>query len=438
MSPIILIFIYTAVTVVFLALLWRIKRVNPVFWLLVFQWVIATGTFMVIDLRQGIDSLYAMLFFLALISFGVGGTVTLSVGNVNRKFNRFFVAPVEEDASTTKYLTYGLVAFSALICIMYYRAIGYNLFIQSLTSANIIDFKSARIATYSGETYFAPGYVNQFKNVIFPTGSAIICMWWRRRASFPNFTIILIFFVLSNLYFLLGTGQRAPMVFAFIGIMFGISTLRSINLKFVLPGLLLIVFFFGLFSVLNQRTDVLNVATALYSLGERIFVNDQEEGLWGFRYVVTLEPAWFSNWAEAFAGLLPSNKGSFLDHELYYRIHNTTRGTSSLSTVGSAYYNGGIVNVIFFYLFLGCFYALVYLRLLSGKRTVLRCMSYGGLAFLLSVFVAGNPVVLLNKGLLGLILLLMIRKLRIYPASEAIGRSNSGWASLAAGSKARQ
>jgi len=96
-------------------------------------------------------------------------------------------------------------------------------------------------------------------------------------------------------------------------------------------------------------------------------------------------------------------------------MHGTDRGTAGLSTVGSAYHNGGGGTVFLFYLFLGVCYSLAYRRFLMGRRTALRCFSYGALFFVFSIYVAGAPVVLLNKGVLALVLLILVRKCRFFP-----------------------
>ncbi|NOQ76558.1 MAG: hypothetical protein GQ475_01950 [Methylococcaceae bacterium] len=393
------------------------KRVNPIFWFIIFQWIIATGTFVVADLSRSSDTLYCGLFFIAFFSFLLGANITTRRFNTKERYQHFFNLPLEDDHKLTKQLIYIVVIISAVISLLYYYAVGYNLFSDVVFGKVIPDFKSARLASYSGQNYYAPGYVNQFKNILLPVGLYVICLWlWfgGRRSLFywvSSLTIVLC------LYVLLGTGQRAPFVYSFVTCLFGLGTITKIRLDWLISGTVLVIALFGVFSVLNGRTESMGPFSMVESFVTRIFVNDQQEGLWGFRHILGLENAWFSDWGLGLLGILPNHSGSPLAHELYFLLHGTARGTSGLSTVGSAFHNGGLALVLVFYFLLGCFYSIVFNRLLSGRRTVLRGMSYGGLIFILSVFVSGAPVVLLKKGLLAFLLLITIRKLRIIPVT---------------------
>jgi oligosaccharide repeat unit polymerase len=363
--------------------------------------------------------LYVSLFFAAFVSFLAGAWLIFASSNTVKLTQTYFSKELEDDPRVTRQFIYGTVFLSAIITFAYYRAVGYNLFLDALPGKDIVDFKSARIASYSGKNYYAPGYVNQFKNVLLPFGLYVVCVWLyqgnsRRLVKLSTYGIS----ALVCAYVLLGTGQRAPLVYSFLSLLFGISVIYKLRFKWVAPAIAILVTLFGLFSVLNGRAETFDMVSAITAVGERAFVNDQQEGLWGFRYVLDLDFAWFSDWARGIIGILPSQKGSFLAHELYYLQHGTTRGTSNLSTVGSTYYNGGYPAIFVFYFLLGCFYAYVYVRMLTGRKTVLRSMAYGGGIFLLSVFVAGPPVVLLNKGVLAFLLLMIIRRLRLYSATN--------------------
>lgn len=406
-----LVITYTVATGLILTSLWHLRRANLVFWFIVFQWIIATGTFVVVDLSRFADILYSFLFFVALLSFTVGAHVTTSILGIKHSYRIFFNSPIEEDCRLTNNILLVVVLIAALVSILYYKIIGYNLFADAILGREIADFKSARLATYSGEQYYAPGYVNQFKNILLPVGMFVFCLWfWLRgqRILFLSFSLLTIGLCL---YVLLGTGQRAPLVYSFLTLLFGLATLTRLRLSWLIIASFLLVVLFGLFSVLNERIEGLDPLSMIASVLKRVFVNDQQEGLWGFRHVLNLGTAWFSDWWLGVLGILPGHKGSPLTHDLYFLLHGTTRGTSSMSTVGSVYHNGGFLFLTIFYLFLGCAYASIYNRLLTGRRTVLRGMGYGGLFFILSVFVSGPPIVLVNKGLLAFLVLLIIRKI---------------------------
>jgi len=405
---------YTIVIVLAMFFLRRIKRANPVFWFLLFQWIIASGTIIMLDLSLPSDIQYTFILFLAIFSFIFGAAISMSHFDIQKRYSLFYTSPIEKDSQTSRMIVVFLAFFSFAITLIYYNAVGYNLLVDIVMGHDILDFKSARLAAYSGENYYAPGIVNQFKNLLLPVCLYVIAAWLWLSGKKVSFRLAVLFIVPILLYSLLGTGQRAPLLYSFLALLFGISTIAKIKIMKLVLVSVLIILIFGLFSVMNGRIQEFETIEIIFQLLGRIFINEQEEGIWGFRYVIEQDFPWFSDWGQGILGILPGHKGSYLAHHLYYLIHGTDRGTSAITTVASSYYNGGLITVFLFYMFLGWGYMYLFGRFLSGKRTVLRCFSYGGLFFILSVFVSGPPVVLLNKGVLALMLLLFVRKFRFY------------------------
>lgn len=408
-----IILIYTAFSLGILKVFHRTKRANPIYWFVIFQWIMATGTFTVLDLGQDADNLYLALYFVALIAFSAGALSVTTNTNYQSQYRSFFEKPLTEPRLITRYGVIILALFSTLVTVGYYWLVGYNLFWEALTGSSIYDFKSARLATYSGENYYAPGFVNQFKNTLLVVCWATVLTWMHREKRTLTFRLISPIVILFLLYALLGTGQRAPMVYAFLMVMFGISLIAKIDVKRAIIFFLSLSFLFGFFSVLNERIEKFSILSPFVALASRVFINDQQEGLFAFRELANRDSVWFSDWWQGFLGLSPWSKGSSLNHDIYLLIHGTDRGTAGVTSVASAYYNGGFLTVIIFYALLGICYALLFRRFLSGPKTVLRCYTYGAIFFILSIYISGPPVVLFNKGIVALFLLLLLGKLSV-------------------------
>lgn len=409
---IILLTSYILIVIVSSALFWSVKRANPVFWFIILQSIISLGTLWAIDLRQNTDVLYASLFFLALLGFLVGAFFQHIVLDIKGKSRAFFKKPIKDDASVTKFIIWVFFLISIYVVYLYYQAIGYNLFLDLALGKPITDFKSLRLDTYSGDTYYAPGYVNQLKNALLPLTCGYLLFWLYHKDKKLILLIIAIPMLLMLLYSLLGTGQRAPLVYALVGFFFSISLLTNIKIQKTFIPFLALVPFFGLFSLANERITDFTVLETVFEIMKRIFINEQTEGILSFQYITTIDHAYFYEWLEGFLGILPNHPGSNLEHQAFYNLHGTYRGTSSVSTVASAYHNGGLFFVPIFYSILGVIYTTIYSRFLKGSRTILRSFGYGYIFFILSVYIGGAPVVLLNKGMLAFILILVVRKVR--------------------------
>ncbi len=395
--------------------LFPFRRSNPAFWFLIFQWIIAAGTIWLLDLSRPSDFAYALMLILAGSSFLGGAIVAVGALGLRGVYDRFWLRPIEVDPKITRVLIVLLVAISVLVTIAYYRAVGYNLFVDIVFGRNIADIVSARLGAYAGDQYYAPGYVNQFKNVLLPLGLAVMGAWASRARSWPNvkFWAVLLLGVPFVLYAVLGAGQRGFLVYAIAAFFFGLTAIVRIRLAKIAIVLAMVLGLFGVMSYSLGRIHEFTLGSFLLEFFSRIFQQEQESGLAGFRYVYELDVVWFAEWWKGLQGLSPWHRGSDLDSQIFALIHGSTRGTATIATVGSVFHNGGVVGIIGVYAALGWGYIALYRRFLSGRRTVLRCFAYGALFFYLAFFVAGAPVALVNKGVITLAIVLVIRRLRI-------------------------
>lgn len=405
----ILLFLYTMISCTYLFYLRKISRSNPVFYYLIIQWIIAAGTILLMDFDYYSDVVYAAIYFISLIMFIVGSMLAIHYFNINRKYISFYNSSLQTDRPLEIKFVVVFLLISIVVVTFYYIAIGYNLTSSMLFGYGELDFKTLRIATYSGDVYYAPGYVNQFKNILLPSSLLILLTTLFIQNRKIIFYILLIVSIPYLVYILMGTGQRAPIVYVFLSFFFAFNIMYRLKIKWLFVFFSVIVLGFAFVSFNSGRTE--GVFNALTSIFTRVFYIEQYESLLGFRYVFeNLEFSWFNQWLEALLGVLPNHQGSRLDHILYANIHGTDRGTSGLTLAASVYYNGSIISSIALYFLLGFAYIGVFSKLLSGRKTLIRSVGYGGIIFILSVFVVGTPVYLLNKGILAFLLFLFIGK----------------------------
>jgi oligosaccharide repeat unit polymerase len=399
-------------------LFWSIKRGNPAFWFIPCQWIIASGTILYIDFSSEDEFLYAVLFLLATTFFIIGAALRFSQSQVSTLYRDFFTRDVESDSIDSLLGFYFMTVLAVIVTYSYYRMIGYNLLLDVLLGRDILDFVTARLATYSGDIYYAPGYVNQFKNALLPLCVSVIIVFISRsiKSNIRYFWIAALVFGL--LLALLGTGQRAPMIYALMAAVFSASLVTQLPSKKIISRVLVVIIIFGGFSVLNSRTDDASLLGSLSSLLVRVFMVEQTEGILSFKYMASIKSVYLYEWLEGFMGISPWHKGSYLAHQTFEHLHGTDRGTSAITLVASAYHNGGMLLVVLFYFFTGYLFSSAYIKFLSGRKTILRCFGYGHIFFIFSVFVSTGPILLVNKGMLMFMLFLAIRGLRFRRKSK--------------------
>lgn len=416
----ILIFLYSALSGYGLIYFFKYKRVNPVFWFILFQWLMVVGSLYLADLDRASDQFYILLFFIAQIVYIVSAIFFWKQRcfNFSKYYKLFWSKGIEFDHSYSRYYLKFIVGLSIIITVLYYNAVGYNMFLDALLGKVLEDYSSLRLAMYSGENYYAAGYVNQFKNVLLPVGLSVLAGWaWLRNEKFKLYMIVMIggsFAVIA----LLGTGQRAFLAYSFAALVFGLSAITKIKLRtLILPFLVIFILFSYMTSMYMAHTiDAADVykQSVVKSLN-RFFLTEQEGSLGAFRYLYTLDTVFFEEWKDQLVGIIPGHKGkgSTLQHDLYYLVHGTDRGTEGYATVAGCYYNGGLPTVIIFYALMAFFHCAAYYRFLKGRKTIFRVFVYAALFFYLSIFVSGGPETMINRGMITLMILLFIRKIRL-------------------------
>lgn len=410
-----------------LAAMWRYRQGSPIFWFPVMLTLMALGTFGLTSPHLESDTVYTTLFFVALYVFMASVFFYTSFAKVPQSLKNFSLKKVSPETPEQVSITIVIFVISAIVTSLYYYFVGYNLFLL-LLQGQVDDYSTMRLAAYSGEDYFAPGYVNQFKNILLPISATAIgwILYSGKKKSLFYAYVAIVFPAVAIA--LLGTGQRGYIIYTAAALIFGFI-LYGIGRKSVVPlgrtfiALVPIAILFAYMTISYAEIGDDSSTTLITTMLDRFTSIQQEGALVGFRYVYPLQTAWFSEWWAGLTGILPGREGSFLAHEVHAIMYGTTRGTVPLSSVGSAYYNGGIIGVVLLFAALGIFYSYIYNRYLKGDRSITRALSYGFIFFYMSIYVVDSPVSLIENGVVAAVIFLQILKLQLRRSRSAVALS---------------
>ena len=73
---------YTILTATYLFLIWGIKRANPLFFFVIFQWIIGVGSLLLLDLDNVADQVYGVVIFLSQLLFICGSFIGIKIFNL--------------------------------------------------------------------------------------------------------------------------------------------------------------------------------------------------------------------------------------------------------------------------------------------------------------------------------------------------------------------
>lgn len=420
----VIVFCYISVTLAYIFSKRKAFFFSPTLLFMSFQLVIFLGSLQYIDMEIEADRINMVVMLWAQLGVIIGATLVDSTRTGKRSILSAFSNEeliVDSENQTKDFIIIAICFVSIIVSAAYFAAIGYNVFVLSMKSLAfqgtvLQGVADLRLAAYAGDRYFAPGYVNQFKNTLFPLLTAYLLIAYSvgvKKISRAG----LITLIILNFTFLAGTGQRGPFVLAVIitFVFINITLERKKRWKFNIVILLVSLCFFLLLSVILGRTvksvSEINVTSLVSMITSRMFNENQSAAVVGFRLVYNEEPTWGNDWWNVFLGILPmQSKYISLDSRIFKIFYGSTRGTSPPSIWGSVWYNFGAVGVLIFPVIFGVAYQRIYYRLVAGKKTLDRLACYAALIVILGYWTAGSPYVLLNKGLIAVILLRFLFK----------------------------
>ena len=386
------------------------------------------GSLRYIDDEIEADQVHLAVILGGMLSFLLGAFLVRVISReYGQDAERWISKPVDTIGSggAISLYVYAIIVVSVAVCIMYQMSVGFNLLFEGMVSifsgqGRIEDAATLRLEFYGGEEYFAPGYVNQFKNILLPL---MVLFLLARKVILKNsgrihglFIAILMF---VSLYFLLMTGQRAPVFWiGAIAVVYFLVVLprkKAVKYSVAVVGIFTVSFLAltlilgrGGIGSLEGADDYLEL---FLQLPERLFSINQASGVYGFRYIYERPVQYGADWVAQLQILLPGKGGITIDNELNALFTGTTRGTAPPSIWGSIWYNFGLLGAIIVPFILGIVYQNTYYRLIRGPKTLFRTLAFTFFFVSLGTWGVGGPFWLVNNGLLAVVLLILFERI---------------------------
>jgi len=410
---------------------------NPCGIFMLANFVSAVGIFFLLDSSEASDMTHALILLGSFTCFCFGSILGQSLVPVNKDRINFwwFQRPLIRHRGTLFFMLLGsIVAVSVPLVLFYFRSIGYNLFLEMLrgSSSTVLGgdtrVSSLRLDSYSGDKYLAPGYINQFKNILFPLlvfyAFVISILMKAKNGWLVN--LVLAGLALLAIAGLLGTGQRGAFFTILLITLLSIyclspqqSFLRYALVVALRPKYILgVVFAIGLLAFvsinLKRGDSIENLSFADKSLAvggrmlERLLVVNQKASVISFRYLDQQPIAYGAQWLESIKGVLPSHRGSNLDNILFSLRWGSTKGNSPPSIYGSMYHNFGTIGTLVITFLLGFSYHCIYSALFKFNKSVLVLIIFSALTIIVGRWTEGTPLALLNRGAVTVSLLLAL------------------------------
>ncbi|WP_082517592.1 oligosaccharide repeat unit polymerase [Variovorax sp. Root318D1] len=386
----------------------------PVKLFIFFNGVMGLGILFALDFNDPADIAHGAIVLVSALVYGLSSIYFSSRFSLSRNWHRFFS---EVDIGQRKgdfYLSIALYAISGVAVCLYFYLVGYNVILTSLTSSlSASDVKDLRLASYAGDDYYAPGYFNQFKNILFPIAFLALSFNLKKRIkSRKIFVPVVIVLMAPVILGLMGTGQRAFLVgFVIVSMVFlAIASSRRFVIKraALVAIALVFVFLFSISSYLLGRSEDFSIGSSLEALAVRLFSDNQISALVGFRYIYEQAVQFGGEWLTDILGILPGEyKGSDLANRVHALLYGSDRGTSPVSLWGSVYYNWGWFGIFLFPPVLSFAYCIISKRFLKRtNHTSLEIAGYAFLFYILGAWIASGPMQLVNNGLVACVLLI--------------------------------
>jgi oligosaccharide repeat unit polymerase len=420
--------LYLIVLVAFLTIYGpRHWLLNPIIVFALGQALLFLGSLPLLDENSSVDRTHALVMLVTLAMFMIGALARSRAHPIGDTDIWWSESTKLEEGQRFWIPVLGLLAFSLTITTLYYRAVGSNVFLDSVlsmtrTGAPLANAEGLREQFYRGSVYFAPGYVNQFKNIILPFLTSYFILRYRLSGEKADYYLGLGLLPAAILS-LLGTGQRGAFAdWVVFSVLFALAALPKKQAKrtalYLLVGGLV---FFGLGTFFlgrgpqssNIRLADQPVLAVMAEIWERGVWGNQETAVVGFRYVFHHSTVWGSDWLQSVSQLLPKNlfpdkSASSLPLDIFELLYGGRGGTAPPSLWGSVWYNFGAAGIVLVPMVMGWQYHRLYSSLFNRPKTLARIMIYAGATMILGLWIIGGPESLFNRGLITVFILKLI------------------------------
>ena len=382
---------------------------SPLYIFTAMQTLMAVGTLAALNPSIPADATYRHLILITILTlYGWGAVAAFGRSSYVRRhpskslssgFNTLIVKPDK--------IIWSGILFSVAISLLYFAQVGGMTFLYGLQAAftgqgDATDIATMRLSAYSGDRYFAPGYVNQFKNSLLPALVAVV-LTYRLRQDTRSWLVDGGLILLTTLL-LLGTGQRGAFVIVVVIVLvyiYWISGRQAIGRMLATAAVGIALFSIASVATLRQSGSGQSfIAQSFAEIWKRGMEDQQGSAINGFRYIYSLPITNGREWLDGIGGLLPGPGGSSLASEIFETVYGSTRGTMPPSLWGSIYHNFGFIGaVVAVPILVGILVWISEFVVREGARNTIEIVGFAGVTACFGMWAAGDPMFLFNSGI---------------------------------------
>lgn len=381
------------------------------------QWIMVIGTLMILDENDERDMVYAAVSIVPLVIYIVVSMLLFLTSKADPPFDATKqTRPLPLTQWSPGVMVYVVIVLSCGISALYFAGVGYNVFllgVDALLNGGQQDRRATsalRLDAYAGATYFFPGYVNQFKNILLPSLSLVaVYSAFQRRTSWR--WLLAVVLSVASVVSLLGTGQRGAFIqFLVTAVIFLLYVDRArfrrrltITIVLAAPLLFIATLILGRSaSALASSTDSISrVGVVGSEIFKRVFGDNQSAGRGAFWYVYPRPTQFGADWASTFVGMIPgvANPLPDVSQEVFRIMYGSPRGTAPPSMWTSVYYNFSWIGLVVAPVLLAVVYRwITYKGVSRPARSPLETVGMAGVFAIGGTWIAGGPEYLLNAG----------------------------------------
>ncbi len=360
---------------------------------IVFSWnywlLFSDYEYMVTPYSVGVSMLSTGCFLVGCIFYSKNHEIRGSTKTGATYVKDFIARPIRLRGPRSKYkrAVKILLLLSLLLSGYYYRGLPPSILAISRFIASG-ELREAHTALSSGRRELTKSYVfeggyrgqgiaKSFMRVMWTYGLTV-CLLFALLDRSPYWILFSGVFFLGCLYFIAGTGERAPFLYSLISVLIALSyvlrlRLRHLTLTGMLLLLLLLVTTFLMpryDSTVGSRTDLL--MSVLNSVKGRILTGNKVNNLLVINFVAdgTLDYAYGRDHLSVFLNAIPGVPAPPLAHEIATIIKGTTTTYFSGTYLGKVYIDFGVYGVILVYVLLGITLQATHRYFLARSKTI--------------------------------------------------------------------
>lgn len=312
---------------------------------------------------------------------------------------------------------------SLMVTFAYFYALGFLVPFAAIRrlweagpAAMIETYNALRRTTRTG-TYLGLGYVLQFKNCLLPLTTLLLLIRARSRPRPASILLFLVFFVATSIG-VAGTGNRYGIA-AFGGtlLLLGAANymhpFRLSRAGLAVAASVLLVVLSVLTLMMGRRGQSAEIENPIlwapYNVVSRVCIEPARERFEVYRrYLCDADTEWGAATFRQLALVLPGRPDRTLSNTLHERLYGSAEGNVTLDVWGSLWLDFRWVGLLVAGAY-GFLQHLFYIRLIRGKKSLIRLASLTYAGFILGL--ATDPQVLLLRGFLTVFLFLGIVRL---------------------------